>query len=353
MKTRRMRDLLVLSLAIAILLATGSAYAQKVHEITVTAATPAAAEQGVIELDVEISGSGFDTSVEAVFLVAGSETETADIVVLSNTYSNPKKMTSRISISDTALIGDYDIEIRSSSGRRGKGNTLFKVLEKDAGGGNSNHTEEVSLCITVVETGDGEMSADRNAPYCDSPESLAILESFEGSLRFRPNNGTKKNPSDRFLLVDAVGCTDRACDVSEVEAISTERGHLWNGSEYVSAETVALWDMNPGDLTRIEGRILLDRYRSFNYSTPNSDRITCPTNLTAPLWLSCDGKAGSDSTTLCDQWTLSSKDLGPGDTWNGQGDASPCLVNLQRGTRLVDIVELDFTIMICVMGESC
>jgi len=357
MKRLRIRDLLVFTLAIGFLLVAGAAQAQKVKDITVTAAVPAQAEQGVLELDVEISGSGFDSSVEAVFLVQGSETDTGGVEVIDNLYVNPKKMTSRIKIPDTAVIGDYDIEVRAFGGRRGKGNTLFKVLEKDAGGGNSNHWEEVSLCITVAEIDGDEMSADSSTePYCDGSGSLAILESFEGSLRFQPNSGSRKNPSDRYLMVDAFGCSDRACDPSEVAAISTERAHAWDGQEHVSGDTAVFWAMTPGEVTRVEGRILIDRYRAFKYSTPNSDRITCPTNLSAPLWLSCDGKTpDGDASTSCDRWTLTSYDLWSQDSepGDGSGDASACLVNDQRGQDLVDAVELDFAITICVRGESC
>ena len=354
MITCHRKCLLMAALTLPLLLGAGALQAGKVKEITVTGAVPAQAEQGAVELDVEISGSGFDASAEAVFLVAGSEDNTGGVVVISNTYLNPGKMTSRISVADSASIGNYDIEVRTSSGRRGKGNTLFSVLEKDAGGGNSDHNEEVPLCITVVETGDDELSADSaGRPYCDGTGSWAILDSFEGSLRFHPNEGTRKNPSDRFLFVDAVGCTDRACDLSEVEAISTEREHQWNGNEYVAGDTAALWDMYPGEATRVEGRITLDRDRAFKYSTPNSDRITCPTNLSAPMWLVCDGKVGSDPATSCDRWTLSSYDIGSEDPGDGSGDASPCLVNPRRGLDLEDVVELDFAVSICVVGESC
>lgn len=349
MKTHRIDVLLILSLITGLLLVPGLAQAQNIRVIE---AQPAQAEQGVIELDVEISGGGFDSSAEAVFLVTGSEADTGGVVVHGNTYVNSKKLISRITIPDTATLGDYDIEVHSG-GRRGKGNTLFKVLQKNSSGGNSNHWEEVSLCITVVEMSDDEMSSDSTTPYCEGSGSTAILDSFEGSLRFNPNFGTRKNPSDRFLLVDAVGCTDRACDPSEVSGISTEREHQLSGTDYVAGDTAVFWDMSPGEVTRVEGRILLDRYRAFKYSTPNSDRIECPTNLSTPMWLSCDGKIGSDTSMSCNQWTLSTYDLGQDNAGDGAGNASPCLVNDQRGQDLEDVVELDFAISICVKDQSC
>lgn len=357
MNSRRINSLHLFVLAVGLLLAAGSASAQKIR---VTEAVPAEAEQGVLELDVEISGNGFDSSVEAVFLVEGSDTDTGQVKVITNEYISPKKMKSRISIPDTAIIGNYDIEVRASGGRRGKGNTLFKVLEKDAGGGNSDHWEEVPLCISVVNSEGSDMSGDGAGPYCDGAGSRAVLESFEGSLRFQPNSGSRKNPSDRGLRVSAQGCTDRACDEdTEVGSISTEREHRWDGTSYVAGETAVFWDMRPpgslrpGEVIRVEGKILLDRYRAFQYSTPYSDRITCPTILTAPMWLSCDGKVGDDPSTTCDLWTLSSIDLGPDDADDGSGDASPCLDNDQRSRFIEDVVELDFTIAICVMDESC
>lgn len=352
MNVRARTTLIILFLGIG--LAWLSAIEAKGPPIRVEQAIPNEAEQGQQGLAVKIKGRNFQDGDTVHFLVTGTDDE-SQIDVLSAVYDpGTGDIDTVIDVEDEAPVDLYDIEVRRG-GRGGKGSDLFRVRVKgDNGGGNSDHREELFLCATVVDSPEVDMFADGLGDYCHGDGVDARLESFEGRLRFGPSAGTKKNPSHRALYTDAQGCTDRACDLVTVGGmITTEREHQLAGGQYTAGDTVALADMAPNQVTRVEAKVLINRDRAFQYSTPNSDRNQCPTHLTAPLWLRCDGKVGSNPDTTCDQWTLSTFDLGPDNAGDGSGDAFACLDHDRRGIFLEDVVELDFTLALCVQEESC
>ena len=98
-------------------------------QVTVTAADPATAPQGTVSLDVTVSGSGFDSSAAVAFLVTGT-TNPGGITVKKVSVKGPKKLIATIDIADTAIVDKFDIEVTLSSGRKGKGTTLFSVQAK-------------------------------------------------------------------------------------------------------------------------------------------------------------------------------------------------------------------------------
>jgi hypothetical protein len=94
-------------------------------KVSVTAANPADAFQGE-ELDVIISGSGFDAGSQVSYLVTGT-TDGSQVEVLSVQYISSTELKTRIRPKDAALPTEYDIQVQTSSGRKGKGTTLFRV----------------------------------------------------------------------------------------------------------------------------------------------------------------------------------------------------------------------------------
>lgn len=100
-------------------------------EVTVTSATPSSALQGTVSLDVEIAGSGFDSSAQVDFLVTGT-TNPGGITVKKVVTRGSKKLIATIDVADDATAADFDIEVTLSGGRKGKGITLFKVQAKVA-----------------------------------------------------------------------------------------------------------------------------------------------------------------------------------------------------------------------------
>lgn len=119
------RLLPVLTLLSLGLLPAGAAVAQ----VKVTSATPTKTTQGTVSLDVVISGSGFDNTAKAQFLVTGTG-DTGGVVVLKTTFQNSKQITATIDVPEGATVAIYDIAVTLESGRKGKGTTLFSIERK-------------------------------------------------------------------------------------------------------------------------------------------------------------------------------------------------------------------------------
>lgn len=95
------------------------------NKVSVTAAYPSEAFQGE-ELVVVVSGSGFDAGSRVGYLVTGT-TDASQVDVLAVQYISPSELRTYIRPKTNALVTDYDIEVMTSSGRKGKGTTLFRV----------------------------------------------------------------------------------------------------------------------------------------------------------------------------------------------------------------------------------
>jgi hypothetical protein len=141
-----------LIILLLLLLLTGLAQAQS---IKVTGADPAEAEQGAglsEPFEVMITGEGFDRQTRAKFLVAGSRKDTGGITVTGNRYENPGLIVATIEVAVDAYVGSFDIELSSSRGRRGKGNTLFSVKLKESGNTNPYDGEDIALDCRIVNS---------------------------------------------------------------------------------------------------------------------------------------------------------------------------------------------------------
>lgn len=97
------------------------------NKVSVTAANPPDAFQGE-ELDVIVSGSGFDAGSQVSYLVTGTSDD-SQVEVLSVQYISSTELKTRIRPKDAALPTEYDIQVQTSSGRKGKGTTLFRVKQ--------------------------------------------------------------------------------------------------------------------------------------------------------------------------------------------------------------------------------
>lgn len=132
-------------------------------KVTVTNANPNSALQGD-PLNVEISGSGFDGGSTVKFLVTGTKDDRQISVDQESVHSSADGtlLTVDIVVSGGATVTDYDIEVKSSSGRRGKGTTLFAV-KQNSGGGNSEKGFKVKVTFDDL-TGD-TIKSDGNPAY--------------------------------------------------------------------------------------------------------------------------------------------------------------------------------------------
>lgn len=121
-----------LGLVVLIVSAVSAAPAQ---QIQVNSADPPAAEQGTVNLSVTIGGKGFKKGAAASFVLTGTE-DPDGITVNSTTFVSSTTLVANITVADTATISKFDIKVRNSDGRIGKGTELFSVLAKGSGGGN-------------------------------------------------------------------------------------------------------------------------------------------------------------------------------------------------------------------------
>ncbi|MCJ7452098.1 MAG: hypothetical protein MUO39_06420 [Steroidobacteraceae bacterium] len=117
-----------LSLLVLGLAPIGAAFAQ----VKVTAATPSSAYQGTTSLEVVVSGSGFDKTAKADYFVSGT-TNPGGITVRNVVFRNSRELVTTIDVVGTAAVANFDIQVTLSSGRKGKGTTLFSVKAKPAG----------------------------------------------------------------------------------------------------------------------------------------------------------------------------------------------------------------------------
>lgn len=105
------------------------AHAGKPVKVEVTSAYPGSAIQGDTT-DVEIDGTGFDAGSTARFIVTDTRDDTQIDVNEVVFDAGTGKLKAKIKVKDAALPVEYDIEVMTSSGRRGKGTTLFRVRER-------------------------------------------------------------------------------------------------------------------------------------------------------------------------------------------------------------------------------
>jgi hypothetical protein len=172
MELRRVMMKSIPAVFLAGLLCAGPLEAQKVQD---KSATPPEAEQENT-LDVEIGGNGFDDGSAAFFFLKDSS-ETGKVKVNSTTYISNRKLRTNITIPLEATEGEYDIEVQTRGGRRGKGNSLFRVLKK---GGTVFNGEDTPLDCVLMDN-DYEppgltpdtMLSDGNGVYMDGEQRVA------------------------------------------------------------------------------------------------------------------------------------------------------------------------------------
>jgi Tol biopolymer transport system component len=119
---------LITGFVLSLMLTWGSATSEA-QQIAVTSANPPAAAQGTVDLDVAIGGKGFKRGATASFLVSGT-TNPGGITVNATRYVNASQLVANITVSDTAVVSSFDIQVQNSDGRTGKGIELFSVVAK-------------------------------------------------------------------------------------------------------------------------------------------------------------------------------------------------------------------------------
>ena len=92
---------------------------------TVTAANPAAARQGTVTLDVQITGSGFDQGSRASWQLNG--VTYPKIAVNGTQFVSSTSLIANITVALDAAAVTYDIAVTTSTGKKGIGAEMFTV----------------------------------------------------------------------------------------------------------------------------------------------------------------------------------------------------------------------------------
>ena len=163
------------------------------QDVQVNSANPSSAEQGTFDLDVEIAGKGFDNSAAVDFFVTGT-TDTVGITVKKVKVRGPKKIIATINISDTAETTlDFDIAVRLSGGRGGKGTTLFSVKQKQVG-----PAQELPVTVTFTDDAGNNIRSDGGVTYNSGLADGGAIWRFILDLR--------DDTPDRELILDFSSC---------------------------------------------------------------------------------------------------------------------------------------------------
>ena len=117
------------SIAIALLSLGMLAALPLAAQIQVDSASPSAAPQGTVNLDVVITGNGFKRGAVAQWFVTGT-TNPGGITVNSTTVKGASQITANITVAPDAVVSGFDIVVRNTDGRTGKGTDKFAVTLK-------------------------------------------------------------------------------------------------------------------------------------------------------------------------------------------------------------------------------
>lgn len=137
MKPKTFAPITLVCLAFGLLVfSSANSLTAQAQQVQVTAADPAAAAQGTINLNVKVTGKGFKNGAKAKWFITGT-TDPGGVQVNSTAFVNSGELTANITIADTAIIANFDIQILNSDGRGGKGTELFAVIAKGSNAGGS------------------------------------------------------------------------------------------------------------------------------------------------------------------------------------------------------------------------
>jgi hypothetical protein len=174
-------------------------------EVTVDSAEPDNADQGTVGLPVIITGGGFEQGASVKFLVAGSK-KGGGVSVNSVNYVSPSELIANIDVAVDAVVGDYDIEVQISRGRKGKGSTKFAVIYKSPG---TDLGQAIPMdCILEGSWGDSEtdtLKNDKLGIYSDDVDKTAC--GVGGPSLPWPLSlglGSKGNPARSVRKIDLV-----------------------------------------------------------------------------------------------------------------------------------------------------
>ncbi|MGD8358241.1 MAG: hypothetical protein PVG42_09320 [Lysobacterales bacterium] len=169
-------------------------------KVEVTNADPSEAAQGQ-ELDVVISGSGFDSGSSVSYLVTGT-TDDTQVTVESVEYVSPTELKTHVTVHGNAAATDYDIEVQNSSGRKGKGTTLFRVKAAETACTGFESREPEFAYLTGFDTSGDVQTQDLYLSSGSGCDQYLLLEDAVQALPIE--NGPAKLQGEYLSAVDGL-----------------------------------------------------------------------------------------------------------------------------------------------------
>lgn len=183
-----LKNTVTLLLLNVLLMLPGLVLAKGGPPVRVEQAIPGEGFQGE-DLLVKIKGKGFESGASVRFLVADTEDDTQ--IEVKDVLYDPATgdLDTTITVTAEATVAYYDIDVRLSGNRGGKGTDLFKVQSRS--GGNDNLVAQFCLNMDELVPGFG---SDGNE-YCDSKREKVMVATGSGpGFRF-DSNSTNKAPN--------------------------------------------------------------------------------------------------------------------------------------------------------------
>ena len=305
----------------ALLMLTFAASLPAAPPLKVESAEPSIGEQGTEALEVLVSGNGFDENAEVSFFLTGTESDSGGVEVTSVTVHNGRSLTARVRLTQ-AQIGDFDIEVRTLSGRKGRGISLFKVQQKGGGSGNEDTTppaaindlsiEATMYAVTLEFTTPGDDGFDGEASAYDvryqenlegvCPGSTPV-DSWPVAERVRAADGSvitlpeQPGATDWFNVRTLIPDTDYCVAIRALDEVG-------NGGPYAVAEVRTL--AGPWTLETIADNVA--QYRAMNLAFTGD--APSGSGMSAVAWVDSPHVAFEHGTTFTVWDSISSPSSG-------------------------------------------
>jgi uncharacterized delta-60 repeat protein len=170
----------------------GAVSTAQAQQVQVNAADPPATEQGTINLNVKVTGKGFKNGAKAKWFVTGT-TDPGGISVNSTTFVNSTELTANITVADTAVIANFDIQVLNSDGRGGKGTELFAVTPHGGGtagcpalipppASDTKCYAALPGCLDLTFGSNGLVTTDTSGPNYQGDYAEALLIQNDGKI---------------------------------------------------------------------------------------------------------------------------------------------------------------------------
>lgn len=178
------RTFLIAIVPLVLALAVPAAALAKGPPIKVEQADPNYAYQADMNKPIKLKGSNFPEKAAVIFYAADGNTEQVTVSSEVTLNHDTGDLEFEIDVMAQASLGDYDIEvIELSSGRKGRGTTLFSVKEKP--NQNTDVFTPVEITVSYYRTLEGSMDEELEAaePY-NGPYAGPIHHPWTGTASY-------------------------------------------------------------------------------------------------------------------------------------------------------------------------